>query len=168
MLGYEKVLRKATPPPSPTVMVLPKQGRRKLTSRVKTLDPRVHNEITTPVRARASVLPQTHFDMMVLSEYRRGLRACDEGYCTCACNCHTGNECTEAQPRIHTPGHKPQYVTVQRDALCKCPQEGTRHPHILYCRDAITDTKFHERQPNTAHKGAHRECPKEGREHNRK
>jgi hypothetical protein len=31
-----------------------------------------------------------------------------------------------------------------------------------------TETRFHQRVPNTAHKRAHRECPKEGREHNKR
>lgn len=153
---------KAQEPLSPTQVVMSKRRR------PKGFGPNQPVTNWVDLEFQPSTPIMTEHAQGLLISYRREVRACNEGSCLCVCRCHSGSWCIGDAPRIHTRGHKPQYVTVQRDNKCGCPQEGYSHHHVMTCHDADTETRFHERQPNPVHKGADRNCPKEGREHNRK
>lgn len=87
-------------------------------------------DILTP-----TVSVRTERDLMILQEFRREMRLCDERACECTCHCHAGA------------------------GMCYGDTGET---------NVDTESRFHARKPNSAHKSAHRACPKEGREHNRK
>lgn len=118
---------KAQPALPPILMTAPK--RRPLSNgKVTVLDTRAHTFTPT-----APVMSER--DDVVLREFRREMRACDERACLCECHCHGGI------------------------GICYGDSNETSKD---------TETRFHRRRPNTSNKRAHRECPKEGREHNRR
>lgn len=160
--GMQLKKLRAQPPILPTMVVMAKRKRQK---GFGDSEP-VYCKFDFTEEAALPIM--TEQDQSILQSYRREVRACNEGACECVCRCHSGNDCIGDAPRIHTPHHKPQQVLIQKDATCGCDREGYAHHHINYCHDAVIESRYHERQPNTSHKGAHRECPKEGREHNRK
>lgn len=77
---------------------------------------------------------------------------------------------TEAATGILISYRREMAQCNERACLCTCHCHAG--PNLCYRRDGLTegnpDSFGHRRTPNPSHKSAHRECPKEGREHNRK
>lgn len=140
----------ATQPVAYTRMTAPK--------RRNTLKGKLSESTFTP-EPPAQATPER--DLMIFREYKRELRACDEGACECACLCHAGDACPlmdrEETTRIHTRGHKSVSIVLKEE----CPITGivTRRRVDVACHDSnpAIPKRYHERKPNTAHKKAHRE-----------
>lgn len=96
----------------------------------------------TPPDPSVTLMARTEWDLVILRSYKQEIAACNERACMCICHCHAG------------PGAECYLI----EGLGAVP------PAVDYDRPP----RFHFRRANTSHKRAHRECPKEGREHNRR